>query len=92
VPDDPTAAARADFRAALILARRTNRLDSAPLEAPARALARAYRESGISVAECLVTVKQMLREETGPDASIFIPSVVGWTVRGYYEGTSKKGG
>lgn len=92
MPDAPTDVARDALRAALTLARSARSFNPAPLEAPVRQFARAYREASISVAECLVEVKHMLRELTDRDAPIYTPHVVGWTVRGYYEGTPPKAG
>jgi hypothetical protein len=62
---------------------------SPAVEPAVRAHARAMREAGISIAQTLVEVKSLVREHTGHDEPIFTPKVVGWTVAGYFDGTSR---
>lgn len=60
------------------------------LEADVRAFARSERERGADIARVLVDVKEMLREAVGDFELVFRPKVIGWTVAGFFAGTSKR--
>ena len=90
MPDESATDHRTALVRALATAHSDGRLDAAPLQDPVRAFARARREAGVGIAECLLEVKQMIAEETGRDAPVFTPQVVGWAVRGYFDGTSRR--
>ncbi len=90
MPDESSTEYRIVLVRAMAMVHSAGRLDAAPLQEPVRAFARARREAGVGIAECLLEVKQMIAEETGRDAPVFTPQVVGWAVRGYFEGTSRR--
>ena len=58
------------------------------LESLVRMYARAHREVGTNVGAVLIEVKALVRDHANLDAPIFMPKVVGWTVAGFYAGTS----
>jgi hypothetical protein len=48
------------------------------------------RLAGENIGPALVQVKDLVRAHTGYDEPIFTPKVVGWTVAGFFEGTSRR--
>ena len=60
------------------------------LEIAARAHARAQREAGLPVEKLIIAMKEDIRRETGEQEFLFIPRVIGWTVAGYFAGTSRR--
>jgi hypothetical protein len=58
------------------------------VETTVRAYARAMRVASENIGQALVQVKDLVRAHTGYDEPIFMPKVVGWTVAGFFEGTS----
>lgn len=89
VPD--VGATRAAFIEALRSAHAARRGLTPEVQATVRAYARAMRVAGENVGQALVQVKDLVRAHTGYDEPIFTPKVVGWTVAGFFEGTSGKG-
>jgi hypothetical protein len=81
---------RAQLVAALQKAHAARSGPTPELEMLARAHARAWREAGTSIEHVLIDVKALVREHTGRDEPIFTPKVVGWTVAGYFAGTSPR--
>jgi hypothetical protein len=79
---------KAQLIEALQNARTARRGPTPELENLVRAHARAWREAGKSIERVLIDVKALVREHTGQDEPIFTPKVVGWTVAGYFAGTS----
>jgi hypothetical protein len=88
--DNAVSAARAALVAALQAAFTAQRGVPHSLESAARAFARASREAGIDVAEVLIEVKALIRDQVAADEPLFTPKVVGWTVAGYFTGTGRK--
>jgi hypothetical protein len=82
------------LRAALIEAIRdacdAGRGIPASLEAAARDHARAQREAGLPVEKLIIQMKDAIRRETGQQEFLFLPRVIGWTVAGYFAGTSER--
>lgn len=60
------------------------------LEQRVREYARALRIDGVPVEKMLVDVKELVRSETKQHELVFMPRIVGWSVAGYYAGTSPK--
>jgi hypothetical protein len=58
------------------------------VEVTARAFAYAMREDGVPIGRALVEVKDLIRAHTAQDEPLFTPKVVGWTVAGFFAGTS----
>lgn len=85
--DDGASAARARLLAALHAARDARRGVPDTLQFEVRAFARASREAGLSIAELLIEVKELIRTQMGADEPLFTPKVVGWAVAGYFAGT-----
>jgi hypothetical protein len=83
-------AARAAFIDALRSAHAVRRGITPEVETTVRAYARAMRVAGENIGQALVQVKDLVRAHTGYDEPIFTPKVVGWTVAGFFEGTSTK--
>jgi hypothetical protein len=84
------AAARAAFIEALRSAYTVRRGATPQVEATARAYGRAMRVAGENIGKALVLVKDLVRAHSGYDEPIVTPKVVGWTVAGFFEGTSPK--
>jgi hypothetical protein len=84
-------ARRAELIEALRSAHAARRGVTASLEPTVRAYAKAMRETGVSIGQALVAVKDLVRAHTGHDEPLFTPKVVGWAVAGYFAGTSGKG-
>lgn len=82
------AAQRAAYVESLEAAHAARRGATPAVEAAVRAYARTLREAGVAVGAALVEVKSLVRAHTGLDEPIFMPKVVGWTVAGYFDGTS----
>lgn len=59
------------------------------MEATVRDYARAQREAGAGIGRVLVEVKALVRANTGSDEPIFTPRIIGWTIAGYFHGTSR---
>ena len=59
------------------------------LEALVRAYAHAHREAGSNIGAVLIEVKALVRDHADIDAPVFMPKVVGWTVAGYFAGTTR---
>lgn len=59
------------------------------MEATVRAYARAQREAGADIGRVLVEVKALVRANTGSDEPIFTPRIIGWTVAGFFHGTTR---
>ena len=91
MPETASAAARTALLNAMATIPETGRYDPASLEQPVRAYARAQREAGIGIVALLTDVKRMLKERTGRNEPVLTPRVIGWTVAGYYAGTTKSG-
>lgn len=81
--------ARVKLLDALAAARDARRGVPGALEAEVRYFARLSRETGSSIAELLIDVKEMVRSQMGADEPLFTPKVVGWAVAGYFSGTSR---
>lgn len=62
----------------------------ASLETRTRAFARAQREAGVAVEKVIIEIKALVRAETNDRDLLYIPRLVGWTVAGYFAGTSKR--
>lgn len=77
---------REDLIQALQVAGAARRGVPTELQPIARAFAKAERLRGESVARVLITVKELIDTHVGPDALVFRPKVVGWTIAGYYDG------
>jgi hypothetical protein len=84
------ATSRVQFIAALREAHAAGRGPTPGLEKAARTHAHARREAGTNIEHVLIDVKALVREHTGRDEPIFTPKVVGWTVAGYFAGTSPR--
>jgi hypothetical protein len=84
------AALKAQLIDALQHARTARRGPAPELETLVRSYARAWREAGKDIEHVLIDVKALVREHTGTDEPIFTPKVVGWTVAGYFAGTSPR--
>lgn len=39
------------------------------------------------IEKAVIHIKELVRSETGGDEAVFIPSVVGWAIAGYFAGT-----
>jgi hypothetical protein len=87
--DDASTAARARLLAALGAARDARRGVPETLEQDVRTFARLSREHGLSIAELLIEVKELVRAHVGLDEPLFTPKVVGWAVAGYFAGTKR---
>jgi hypothetical protein len=48
------------------------------------------RTAGSGIGQVLVQVKDLVRAHSGYDEPIVTPKVVGWTVAGFFYGTSPK--
>jgi hypothetical protein len=83
-------AARAAFIDALRSAYTIRRGATPQVEATARAYGHAMRVTGENIGQALVQVKDLVRAHSGYDEPIVTPKVVGWTVAGFFEGTSPK--
>lgn len=82
--------ARAAFIDALRSAHAARRGVTPEVETTVRGYARAMRVAGENIGQTLVQVKDLVRAHTGYDEPIFTPKIVGWTVAGFYGGTSRK--
>jgi hypothetical protein len=60
------------------------------LEPIVREFARAWREAGGGVEGLLVEVKRLVREATASHEPVFTPKVVGWSIAGFFDGSSPK--
>lgn len=58
------------------------------LETHVRDYARAMRLAGVPVEKVIIEVKAMVNAETLDHEPVFRPRVVGWSVAGYFAGTS----
>jgi hypothetical protein len=62
------------------------------LEPLVRAYAAGRRAAGDPVERILVDVKELLHETVGSDIDLFKHRIVGWTVAGFFAGSSKGSG
>jgi hypothetical protein len=83
-------AARAAFIEALRSAYAARQGATPQVEATARAYALGMRKAGSGIGQALVLVKDLVRAHSGYDEPIVTPKVVGWTVAGFFHGTSPK--
>jgi hypothetical protein len=88
----PTDAAHERLVEALHAAHVAGRGVPPDLEAVVRAYAATRRAAGDPVERILIDVKALLGAHVGGDVDIFKHRVVGWTVAGYFAGTSRAGG
>lgn len=91
MPDVPTATLRLALVEALRDAYRTGLGVPRTLEAPVRAYARAMRLDGVAIEKVIIELKDLVRDETRDHEGVFRPRIVGWTVAGYFAGTSRAG-
>ena len=70
--------------AAAIAGAHEGRGELSTVEQPVEAFAKARRLAGTPVTDVVVEVKALLREHAGQHAWPFSPSVVAWTLAGYY--------
>jgi hypothetical protein len=75
---------RADLTAAIAAAHDGRQGDMSCIEQPVMAFAKAHRALRTSVSDVVAEVKTLLREHAGGHAFPFTPSVVAWTLAGYY--------
>jgi hypothetical protein len=60
------------------------------LQGLVRDFARAWRLSGGEIGPLLVEAKRLVRETTGTHEPVFTPKIVGWSIAGYFDGTTSK--
>ena len=88
LPSDGLEALTARLAEALATAHRVGLGLPPDVQPLVRAFARAHRAAGTDISAALVHVKALVREHSGTDTLVFAPKVVGWTVAGFYSGTS----
>ena len=88
LPSDELEVLTARLGEALASAQRARLGLPSDLESLVRTYARAHRDAGSNVGAVLIEVKALVRDHAGFDAPIFTPKVVGWTVAGFYAGTT----
>ena len=59
------------------------------LQPVVRDFAKAWRVAGGEIGALLVEAKRLVREYTGTHEPVFTPKIVGWTIAGYFDGTTK---
>ena len=70
--------------AAAIATAHEGRGELSTVELPVEAFAKARRLAGTPVTDVVIEVKTLLREHAGQHAWPFSPTVVAWTLAGYY--------
>lgn len=60
----------------------------ADLQPLVRDHAKAWRLAGGEIGTLLVEVKQLVRDTTGNHEPVYVPKIVGWSIAGYFEGTT----
>ena len=62
----------------------------ADLQPLVREHAKAWREAGRNIESLIVNAKELVRTCTGPDETVFIPRIIGWSIAGFFQGTTRE--